>query len=122
MLASQTGITNSGLLDARGGPGGQRISSGSGSAEGGGGGGGIVHLLAPSVVAGTIDVSGGAAGSNGGLGTVAGSPNSGGGGGGASGGRSGNGAGLNGTTPLGNATAGDPGHAITSLLDPTSLL
>jgi len=61
ILASRTSIQNQGKLIAGGGNG----ASNDAAAAGGGGGGGIVHLLAPSIVAGSAIVSGGAGGTHG---------------------------------------------------------
>ncbi len=57
ILASRTGVTNLGTLTAKGGDGADQTHA----YAGGGGGGGIVHLLGPSLSAGSSDVSGGAA-------------------------------------------------------------
>jgi hypothetical protein len=70
ILASRTSIFNAGTLAARGGNG----ANGNASPGGGGGGGGIVHLLAPSVAVGNVDVSGGLAGSPGAAQNPSGSP------------------------------------------------
>jgi hypothetical protein len=62
VLGSRTSISNAGSLAAPGGNG----SDGAGYySAGGGGGGGIVHLLAPSVSAGTVKILGGVGGANG---------------------------------------------------------
>lgn len=122
ILASQTSVTStsgSSLL-ARGGNGG---ISNSQSAVSGGGGGGIIHLMSPSIntVGATISVAGGAAGTSSGASITA-NPSTGGGGGGACGGNGGNGASVDVFNSGGvGATAGSTGHALTSLLDPTSL-
>lgn len=58
ILASRTSIDNEGNLIATGANGASAPSTIDSSA-GGGGGGGIVHLLAPSIVSGTINVAGG---------------------------------------------------------------
>ena len=55
-LGSKASITNAGSIIANGG----RGADGDGYwGAGGGGGGGIVHFFAPSIVSGTVDVSGG---------------------------------------------------------------
>jgi len=68
ILASRTSINNAGALIATGGNGADGFPGGPLTpfeASGGGGGGGIIHLLAPSIVVGATDVSGGSGGSNG---------------------------------------------------------
>src|SRR5207253_3154118 len=67
ILASKGSITNGGALTAHGGTGGQSDAK---NGVGGGGGGGIVHLLSSAITAGTVNVSGGAAGTQGLGGTV----------------------------------------------------
>ena len=61
ILGSRASITNAGGIIANGGKGADGNISWGG---GGGGGGGIVHFLAPSIVSGTVDVSGGSGGQN----------------------------------------------------------
>jgi hypothetical protein len=110
-------VTNDGTINARGGAGEGEDSD---EAANGGGGGGIVHLMAPVVGgAGTVDVSGGAAGTF--VGTVLLSPRSGGGGGGASGGNGGKGGDVGPTNISTQATNGSAGYVLQSLVDPTSL-
>lgn len=62
VLASKTSITNNGVLVATGGNG---ANGSSFYSAGGGGGGGIIHLLAPSIAAGSVGVDGGSGGANG---------------------------------------------------------
>jgi hypothetical protein len=120
ILASRGSIAQHGTIDASGGAGAPSTPA---SAHGGGGGGGIIHLLAPA-----IDVSGGTLRVNGGsIGSISGpiteTLRSGGQGGGGSGGIGGNGgiasAGPNHTPWSGES--GQPGYALQSRLDPTSL-
>jgi hypothetical protein len=69
IIASKTSISNSGTLNASGGQGstGNTTCATGGTTYGidsaAGGGGGVIHLLAPSITAGTEDVGGGAIGS-----------------------------------------------------------
>jgi hypothetical protein len=122
LLASMTSISNIGTLSAQGGSGADN-SPGAGSEDicaGGGGGGGIIHLLAPSVTAGTTTVAGGVKG------PISGSPTGGsvrtsGGGGGGSGGAGGAGGGIVGTS-FTAAGAGASGYTIVEQLDPTHLM
>jgi hypothetical protein len=74
IIASQTSITRTGTVTAAGGNGGNGIvASGSGGGGGGGGGGGYIITWSPSNSgAGTRTVTGGSAGSNGGLAAAAG--------------------------------------------------
>jgi len=69
ILASQTSLTNIGTITANGGSGSHSIQQGGGlpgtKNGGGGGGGGIVHMLAPSITAGSVSVSGGTGGNSG---------------------------------------------------------
>jgi hypothetical protein len=123
IIASPTSITNTGTLGAHGGPSQDVTMFANGVyGSGGGGGGGIVHLLAPTVTAGTVDVAGGLAGA------VPAAPVSeqfhvGGGGGGAMGGSGGSG----GQVPAGNpaqpqkGTNGLAGQLIVDQFDPTAL-
>ncbi|MGJ5816391.1 hypothetical protein [Paludibaculum fermentans] len=62
ILGSRTSISNAGSLIATGGNGANGIPDYN---AGGGGGGGIIHLLGPSIVSGTTDVSGGSGGMKG---------------------------------------------------------
>jgi hypothetical protein len=62
ILGSRTSITNAGALIATGGNG---LNGTPTVAAGGGGGGGIIHLLGPSLVLGSANVSGGSGGKNG---------------------------------------------------------
>ena len=67
ILASRTSINNAGVISATGGlgPNGGPLYVVENFPAGGGGGGGIVHLLAPFVIAGNTNVSGGPGGANG---------------------------------------------------------
>jgi hypothetical protein len=118
VIASRTGIVNSGTINARGGESTDVLGA---AGSGGGGGGGIVHLLAPVVTEGTIDVSGGSPG------TVASGATSGTHTAGAGGGGSGGNGGGGGDVPAGNPTnpgqgqPGSPGLVLMDLVDPTSL-
>jgi hypothetical protein len=118
VIASRTGIVNSGTINARGG---ESTDVAGAAGSGGGGGGGIVHLLAPVITEGAIDVSGGPPG------TVASGVTSGthtaGAGGGGSGGNGGGGGGVpaNNPTNPGQGQPGDPGLVLMDVVDPTSL-
>jgi hypothetical protein len=122
ILASKTSVINAGIIDVSGGDGGPSNFS---SGFGGGGGGGIAHLLAPAITtaSGSIIVSGGAGGSN--AVSVSAPLRSGGNGGGGSGGDGANGAEVPAgaivfsQSPFGSS--GQPGYALQSRLDPTSL-
>jgi hypothetical protein len=121
ILASQSGITNNGTLSAAGGNGGNGYQAGGSTyayAGGGGGGGGLIHLLAPSISAGTsgtnTDVAGGTAGS------VSGS-NSGNGASGGSGGAMGGAGGVAGMYSSVYAASGSAGLLFETTVDPTSL-
>lgn len=86
---------------------------------GGGGGGGLIHIIAPQITEGTLDVSGGAPG-------IAGTWTStirsiGGGGGGASVGDGGRGGGHDGTAPQ-NAYGGERGRVYITEADPEDVL
>jgi hypothetical protein len=119
ILASQTSVTNSasGTISVAGSAG---SASSAGGGAGGGGGGGWTHLLAPVInPSGTIDVAGGAAGSNGTA--VTDSRRFGGGCGGSSFGKGGLGGAVFAPSTANAAIAGDPGLALESLTDPTSL-
>lgn len=118
ILASKTSIKNSGVIRARGGEGG---ASHSASGPGGGGGGGIVHLFAPSLTLGSVDVSGGPAGTAGAAGSVTSNPHTGGGGGGACGGSGGRGGGVNTNKDPMAANPGEAGWVFITVADPTSL-
>jgi hypothetical protein len=61
VFASQTSVTNNGIINARGGDGSDALAANN---AGGGGGGGVVHILAPSITEGTVNVSGGSPGGN----------------------------------------------------------
>lgn len=119
ILASQTSVTNSasGTINVKGGNGSASMGS---AGAGGGGGGGWSHFIAPVISSvGTIDFSaglGGAATTN-----VSSSPRFGGGCGGSSYGGGGLGAAVSvgGTSNAG--FNGDPGVALETLADPTSL-
>jgi len=66
ILASRTSIGNNGTLIATGGNGVDGVVDAAAPfSAGGGGGGGIIHLLAPSIIQGTTNVSGGTGGSSG---------------------------------------------------------
>ena len=62
ILASRTSISNLGALQATGGNGANQTCCN--AAAGGGGGGGIVHLIGPSLSAGSANVSGGSGATN----------------------------------------------------------
>ena len=64
ILASSTSIVNEGNISAVGGGGGNGVLSPARGA-GGGGGGGVVHLISPSITAGTLTLTGGAGGTGG---------------------------------------------------------
>jgi hypothetical protein len=114
ILGSKTSISNSGSISALGANGG---SSDALTGVGGGGGGGIIHFVAPSIVAGTTDVSGGSAGTN--TGNVTANPRSAGGGGGASGGSGGFGASVLTTNSQTGQQSGTDGVVFQSTTDPT---
>jgi len=59
IIASQTSITNAGTVSVTGGNGHQGGGLYGGDADGPGGGGGIVHMLAPTITEGTVNISGG---------------------------------------------------------------
>lgn len=118
ILASPVSIISLGLMEAKGSPGGDSTVN---VAPSGGGGGGIIHILSPSAVIGNTDVAGGTGGIYGTA--ISATLKSGGAGGGACGGDGGNGSDI-GTSPIyssANAGDGNPGYAITTLADPTSL-
>ncbi len=116
ILASKTSVSNTGTIQAKGGKGGDSFSR---AAAGGGGGGGIVHLLAPTITAGTITLSGGAQGSSA---TAVTNPlRSAGGCGGASGGYGGYGSDVNSSNSQNGAAPGGAGVSFTTICDPTSL-
>jgi len=116
ILASKTSVSNTGTIQAKGGKGGDSFSR---AAAGGGGGGGIVHLLAPTITAGTITLSGGAQGSSA---TAVTNPlRSAGGCGGASGGYGGYGSDVNSSNSQNGAAPGGVGVSFTTICDPTSL-
>jgi hypothetical protein len=118
IIASKTSISNTSTITAIGGSGGNSTSS---SAAGGGGAGGLVHLLAPSISAGALTLTGGAAGST--AVPVTANPRSAGGGGGACGGDGGYGSDLNASpgNSQGGASAGTVGKSFTTVADPTGL-
>jgi hypothetical protein len=119
ILASPGSVTNAGAINAVGGAG-EDADADEGAS--GGGGGGIVHFLAPTVGgAGTVDVSGGAAGST--ATQVTGALRSGGAGGGACGGNGGAGGNVPSGATVSSLAAGTggTGYALTSLVDPTAL-
>jgi hypothetical protein len=118
ILASKTSVTNQGAIHADGLRGSQ---SNLDIGAGGGGGGGIVHLLAPTITAGTITVAAGGAGTPGAVGSVTANPRSGGGGGGACGGDGGVGGAVNTTGDPLAGTAGSAGRILLSHVDPTPL-
>ncbi len=118
ILASKTSVTNAAgaRIEVTGSDGAAASSS---RGAGGGGGGGIVHLLAPTITdAGTVDVSGGAAGASG---TVSAAYRSGGGGGGSCGGGGGAGDDVASGNSSSGAGAGTVGLSLTTQADPTSL-
>jgi hypothetical protein len=135
VLASRSTIQNTGTLLATGGAGGNGGSTDGGGVArawgpGGGGGGGIVHLIAPSISAGTVQVGGGSGGTAPAPITYAGATfmtSIGGGGGGGSYGAGGNGSTVNGATNTrqytwgANAQAGGAGLLIQTLADPSTL-
>lgn len=103
VLSSREAVTNNGSISATGSDGGNAASN---SASGGGGGGGVVHFIAPTIVQGTVDVSGGAGGSAAGPGTAIDDFISGGAAGGACAGLGGSGSDLD---DNGGSLAGSPG-------------
>jgi hypothetical protein len=115
ILASAGSVNNAGTVSAHGGIG---SPSDPRNGAGGGGGGGIVHMLAPMVTVGAIDISGGAAGTE--SGGVSGALRSGGGGGGACGGTGGQGGSVYNNHSSG-VGAGQPGYSLQTLVDPTAL-
>lgn len=137
ILASLTSVNNDGLISVAGGRGEDETIA---SAPSGGGGGGIVHMLAPAIFSGEINLSGGAGGRALGLFDVFASQFfSAGAGGGASAGNGGDGSLLPNVDEdivppfeelnrgiivplLLNAENGQPGFRFTTLADPTSLL
>ena len=117
VLASSGSIVNGGLISATGGNGGASIAD---SAAGGGGGGGAVHLLAPTISAGTINLAAGARGNS----SVAVSNNtrrSGGGAGGGCAGRGGNGNDVGVSNAQFTSTASSAGLTLQTITDPVSL-
>lgn len=113
ILSSSGVVANVATINANGGNGGNNDANGG---AGGGGGGGIVHLIAPTIVIGTVNVQGG---SNGAVGVaVTADPRQGGGGGGACGGNGGTGGNVNAAGTAGAATAGSVGLSIQTYLDP----
>jgi len=123
ILASQTQVTNSlaGTLSVKGGAGGASFSNVGAS---GGGGGGFVHLISTSapVNAGTINYAGGAAGSNGAVGTVSTTPRIGGAGGGSCYGAGGIGGNVSSAGTSSGTGAGVDGAFLTTTADPMSLM
>lgn len=118
ILTSPGSVVNNGTVSANGGAGGNSDSFAGAS---GGGGGGIIHMLSPTITAGTTSVTGGLAGANGGAGSVSINPRQGGGGGGACGGDGGRGSSVSiAGTPSG-ADAGSAGHVLQSTVNPTAL-
>ncbi len=118
ILASSTEVRNEGTVSATGGDGEDGDSN---QAPSGGGGGGLVHLLAPTISAGTLSVGGGSPGAIGpGVSAVA---RFGGGGGGPGAGAGGDG----GDVPAGGfseptaATAGSDGFGISTVVDPEAM-
>ncbi|RMG39274.1 MAG: hypothetical protein D6719_13715 [Candidatus Dadabacteria bacterium] len=119
ILASKNSIDNTGAITAKGGNG---DNSSSNQGAGGGGGGGIVHLLAPVISdTGTINVSGGLAGTAGAAGSVTANPRTGGGGGGGCGGSGGAGGQVNTAGDPGTAANGGDGYIFKTAADPTAL-
>ena len=119
ILASQTSVTNSasGTVSVTGAAG---AASSAGGGAGGGGGGGWTHFVAPVInSAGTVSVTGGAAGSN--SAAVTDTTRFGGGCGGSSFGKGGLGGAVFAPSTANAAAAGDPGLALETLTDPTSL-
>lgn len=117
VLASMTSVSNTGTINANGANG---ADSNISLAACGGGGGGIIHLLAPTVTAGTTNVTAGSGGSTATAPTN--SPRSSGAGGGGCGGAGGTGSNVStaGGTQ-GGTTAAAAGYTLTSVVDPTSL-
>ena len=117
ILASQGSIQNNGQIFAFGGNGGNASTF---QGNGGGGSGGVVHMLAPSIVGGTVYVSGGQGAAN--EETISQNIRIGGGGGGALAGLGGAGANVAaGTSTATAANPGDSGFFVQSLVDPTAL-
>jgi hypothetical protein len=124
IIGSKTAINNgTGSLVAQGGPSQNAFNSAAViEGSGGGGGGGIVHLLAPTITQGAIDVSGGLAGSVSDTPLSAPLHRAGAGGGGCGGG-----GGRGGSVPAGDpampekGSDGQPGIIIITKLNPTFL-
>lgn len=115
ILASPLSVINSGQINAIGGTGAAAEGDPDWSiGAGGGGGGGIVHLIAPSVEAGSCSVAGGAGGAE--NAAAPGDHYCSGAGGGASGGNGGDV-----VAKRWAASNGSAGHLIVSLTDPTPL-
>lgn len=114
ILAAKGNITNSGNILATGGNGANGFNGNGGDGEGGGGGGGggiVVMITNGTISSGTVNVSGGAAGSN--ALPVVGTNTNPGGGGGACGGNGGNGGGtIPGTGGTATPSAGATGYLI----------
>jgi len=122
VLASRTGISNSGDIDVSGGNGGDGSPV---TGAGGGGGGGIVVLISPQIdeTGAAYDVSGGLAGNeDANTGTQRSTPRSAGGSGGTSGGFGGWGSSLNATGVNTSATPGEDGYVIRVRANPASML
>ncbi len=117
LLAAATRIDNGGgVIDVKGGNG--IAHDGNQCGSGGGGGGGIVHLIAPEIVSGDLQIAGGAAGATGTYGStrwIAGS------GGGGSAGNGGRGYGRIGVDVT-EAVGGTIGRAYQITGDPASVL
>ena len=119
ILASQASVTNSatGVINVKGGNGSAAMAS---SGAGGGGGGGWTHFIAPVINSlGTITATGGTGGSN--VTPVTAVPRFGGGCGGSSYGGGGLGAAVAASDASNLGGDGDPGAALQTLADPTSL-
>lgn len=117
ILGSATSIVNAGTLSVVGGTGGASEAS---RGAGGGGAGGAIFLISPSIVEGTTEITGGAAGSN--ATAITQSPRCGGGGGGPSLSWGGDGGSVatNGTANA--ASAGQDGDVQSITADPADIL
>lgn len=121
ILASKSSVSNTGTISVTGGDGGNSVSY---AAAGGGGGGGVVHFLAPSITAGTITLTPGAAGST--ATAVTATMRAAGSGGGAGGGDGGYGSDVDAVTSSpsnrqSGASAGAVGQSFSTTGDPTAL-
>ncbi len=119
VIASQESIVSTGTISATGGNGANWDWAT--SSAGGGGGGGIIHLLAPHIISGTTDVSGGDNGSISPTDFIT-CPCYAGSGGGGFGGDGGRGGHVNLVRNPQSAISGGAGFVITTLADPSALL